>query len=655
MKKRVFAALLCLALLASLVPAAFAVFADVPDQETARNAEVLRMLGIMEGDGEGRFRPNSNLTRAEFCKMAVVLSGKRSVVTRYASRTVFPDVRAPHWAAGYVNYAASEEAGMIHGLPDGTFQPDRAISYGEAVTILMRRLGYTDKDTGGIWPDGYLALAGEAGMLKDLNLTGGAAITRAQAAKLFVNALTATDDEGKTLLTLLGYTCDMSGDPVTIWSVDLSTGKVRLSDGTTYEMENPMELAALKGVKGYLVTRAKKVAAFLPVLSVAGGAVSDAAIIVSADGSTVGVDALTGGADHYAVYRNGARASVDALKKGDVVTYNAAINAIQACDTRVLTYYENCEPSPATPTKIKVLCGTEFDVLPTAQASLAAFKPGKTMILLLAADGRVAGAVENGGASVNAFGYVNGAGKLSLICGGTLIPLEGTYADYAKQAVRITQSGKTVNLYKQTNTAAGALNVKEKTLGDRKLADGVLVFENGEQVAMETLTVIDKSRIAYARTNAAGEVDLIVIVDSGNTYYGIAKKGSGTKSGYPFEDITYTTLQVNYGTNRSTSALECAYAFRDGDYVEAVLNADGTRYTSVTTLSKLAAVPASAWIGDTVVNYGGQTYTVSADAVCYNRDAGAWFDGGLAAAKAYGGTMDLYVKDGVVRAVEVRA
>ena len=90
------------------------------------------------------------------------------------------------------------------------------------------------------------------------------------------------------------------------------------------------------------------------------------------------------------------------------------------------------------------------------------------------------------------------------------------------------------------------------------------------------------------------------------------------------------------------------------------INRNG-RLTSLSFLTKLASVPASAWIGDTAVNYGGQTYTVDPDKViCWNRDAGDWFkasDNGtaLATAKAYGGTMDLYVKDGVVRAIEVRS
>ena len=661
MKKRVFAALLCLALMASLVPAAFAagLYADVTDPETARNAEVLRLMGVMEGDGNGQFRPNSSLTRAEFCKMAVVLNGKRSVVTRYASRTVFPDLRAPHWATGYVNYAASADAGLIHGMPDGTFQPDRPITYGEAVAILMRRLGYTDKDTGGIWPDGYIALAGEAGMTKGLTLSGNASITRAQAAKLFVNALTAENDEGKSLLDTLGYTCDTTGDPITIWGVDMVNGKLRLSSGDPIEMENPMELFALIGVKGYVVTKDKKAVTFLPVVSNAGNAVSDAAIIVSANGSAAGFDALTGGATNYTVYRNGVRASAGALKKGDVVTYNAANNTIQACDTRVAVYYENCEPSPAAPTSITVLGGTEFKVMTTAQGSLAQLKPGKNMIIQLTADGRVAGAVDSGsanGLNGNALGFVDGKGKASLICANTLIELAGSYSDYAGQAVRVSQSSKTVYLSKQSSSNTGALDLTAKTLGTRKLADGVLVFSDGALTSLEALGVsrVEANRIAYARTNAANEVDLIAIADSGKVLYGRAVMTEREVDDYVFGG-KYIERKIAVNDNKGTSApVVTGYTARNGDFIEAVLNADGTRYTSVTVLTKLASVPASAWIGDTAVNYGGQTYTVPSGVICWNRDAGDWF-ADLAAAKAYGGTMDLYVKDGVVRVIEVRA
>lgn len=90
--------------------------------------------------------------------MLVTLMGSSDVL-RYKTVTIFPDVRASHWAARYVNYAVRGEK-LLSGMPDGTFQPDRAISYGEAVTILMRLLR-TDADaaSGGIWPEGYIDLA----------------------------------------------------------------------------------------------------------------------------------------------------------------------------------------------------------------------------------------------------------------------------------------------------------------------------------------------------------------------------------------------------------------------------------------------------------------------------------------------------------------
>lgn len=660
MRKRVFAALLALALTLSLSPAALAEgFADVTDTATAQNVEVLRLMGVIEGGDNASFRPNSSLTRAEFCKMAVVLSGKRSVVARYGSMTIFADVKASHWAAGYINYA-SKDAGLIHGMPDGSFQPDRAISYGEAVTILMRQLGYKDENTGGVWPYGYIALAGEAGMTKGVTAAGGASITRAQAAKLFVNALTAKNDEGVTLLAKLGYT--VATTATTLYSVDAANGTLRLSDGTTPKLAKSMASTALNGLKGYVVTNAAgEAVTFLPVTSASGSTVVDAAIVVSADKSTAGFDALTGGATNYTIYRNGVRATASALKKYDIVTYNAENNTIQACDTRVVVYYESCDPSPSTPNTVTVLGGTKFSVLTTAQQSLSTFKPGQVMVLQLTAGGQVAGAVENGtsGAQGNAFGYVGTDGKVSLICGSTLIPLTleniTVPTNVTGKAVRIAQNGRTnVYLSAQTSGASGVLDLTARTLGSRKLADSVLVFKDGQPTSLEALGVsrVEQSRITYARVNTAGEVDLIVIADDTNTFYGRAIVRS-----YPTDTPGefYTKIQVDRGPKIGmTEELASGYPVHTGDFVSTQFNSNKSNFYNMVTLTKLASVPASAWIGDTAVNYGGQTYVVYPDTLlCWNRDGGTWF-ADLVAARVYGGTMDLYVKDGVVRAIEVR-
>ena len=667
MKKRVFSLLLALVLTlsAAAIPASAAEsFSDVTDKKTAQNVEVLRLLGVIEGNGAGQFNPSGLLTRAEFCKMVVVLMGKGSDAMRYKTVTIFPDVRATHWAAGYINLAVRQsEPKLLAGLPDGTFQPDSYITYGQAVTILMRVLGFADKDSGGIWPDGYINLAKSTGVSAGVNLTGSANITRAQAAQLFVNVLS-TGKDGK------GYTpagCTKGDKEVTL--VSMNGDKLRISgEKDPKTLVRPSSSSALNGLKGYLLTNSDgKVVTFVPkTSSTTGAAVSNAAVILPADKSTSGISALTDGRTDYTVYRNGVLSSVSALRKNDVVTYDAVSNTVYACDTRVTVYYESCDPSPSAPVSIKVLGGTQFEVLPTAQQSLSKFKPGKTMTLLLTSDGTVAGAVE-GDYSVrgNAIGIVDSDGNVKLLCGSTTIDLvlDGIKPDMTNlkgKLVSISSSSKTsVGLYAKTGGVSGDLNVREGTLGSKKLASGVLIFDDGvlKNLSDLTETTVPQSRISYARTNANGEIDLIALSSTSGEKYGRAQIYSKPEQEDDLNGGT-TEVQVTYLTVTSATGdvvkdVRCAYSVRSGDFVAVKLRDDG-RLQTLSVLDKLGEVSASAWIGTTAVNYGGRTYTVPSDVLCWNRDGGSWLDGGAEAALAYGGTMNLYVRDGVVRVIEVR-
>ena len=684
MKKRVFSLLLALVLTlsAAAIPALAAEsFSDVTDKKTAQNVEVLRLLGVIEGNGAGQFNPSGLLTRAEFCKMVVVLMGKGSDAMRYKTVTIFPDVRATHWAAGYINLAVRQsEPKLLAGLPDGTFQPDSYITYGQAVTILMRVLGFADQDTGGIWPDGYINLAKSTGVSAGVNLTGSANITRAQAAQLFVNVLS-TGKDGK------GYTpagCTKGDKEVTL--VSMNGDKLRISgEKDPKTLVRPSSSSALNGLKGHLLTNDDgKVMTFVPkTSSTTGAAVSNAAVILPADKSTSGISALTDGRTDYTIYRNGVLSSVSALRKNDVVTYDAVSNTVYVCDTRVTVYYESCEPSPSAPVSIKVLGGTSFDVLPTAQQSLSKFKPGKTMTILLTSDGTVAGAVEGDySARGNAIGIVSGS-KVQLLCGSTTIDLSltGMTVDSKLDGklVSISSSSKTsVGLYAKTGGMSGDLNVREGTLGSKKLASGVMLFDDGVLKNLSDLTDVSvpQSRISYARTNANGEIDLIALSSTSGELYGRVSVYMETKPGYSYQDtnadgtpkvdgsgnpvmITVpaeTTTKISVDVNGTVyGPYTSGYGVRSGDFVAFKENGGKTGFSQMLTLDKLGEVSASAWIGKTAVNYGGRTYTVPSDVLCWNRDGGSWLDGGVEAALAYGGTMNLYVRDGVVRVIEVRS
>ena len=702
MKKRILTWLLAVGMLASLltVPAGAANatrFSDVADNYTATAIETLRLMGVLDGYSDGTFRPNAALTRAQFCKMAVYAMDGGSELGRYSTVTIFPDVKPSFWASSYINMAAKK--GIIAGFADGKFKPNQTVTAGQAVTILMRGLGYKDENMGGVWPQGYMAEAKTCGLLKSTGITSAySALTRGQAAKLFLNLFEAKRGTGEGAVVLFSFTPEK--DEVYLTNLDAGKGTLT-AGGKTYNMAHPVTSTSLIGSKGKVVLNGDgEILTFLPVTG--GSGISNAAVIIGSNGSALGLDSLTGGSG-YTIYKNGSPASAADLKKYDVATYSAATNSVVVCDTKVSVYYEDCTPSPSNPTTITVL-GTELNVLPTAVESLSQFKPGQQMILLLTADGQVAGAVatNTSGARSNALAVVDASGGMQLICGSTLVKIGGDGSGYENSVVSVTSiksGGKAaLSLRAVSGKVSGDLDVQAGTLGGKKLAANAMIFTGGKQVALAELSRsgVRASRISYARTNWAGEVDLIVLSNGLSTdeIYGRAvvkttnekrwvwNSNAGenaphtSQSGYmedgewiwndgygpyaPHQEgvngntVTSDTQTISIETSSKTyGPINSANNVRTGDFVAVQLNKAGTMFTRFETMSKLSSISSGAWVGKTAVNYGGRTYEVASDVQCYNADTGKWMND-LDTAKNYGGTMNLYVYDGMIRIVEVR-
>ena len=251
-------------------------FSDVTDSATALNADVLRLMGVVSGTGGNQFNPGQVLTRAQFCTMVVNFMGKRDDVVLHSTRTIFTDVDSTHWARGYVNLAASttiggskEQAGspLISGVGDGRFLPDQQITLDQAVTILIRVLGYSGGQVGAVWPDGYMNLAKSIGLTDGLSLSAGSALNRAQAAQLFVNALTCKTGAGQVYYTTLGQ----AKENIVLLAVNTETddgsalGAVRTSEGTYLPSAEDVAPSALVGHMGSLVLNDKsEIITFVP-------------------------------------------------------------------------------------------------------------------------------------------------------------------------------------------------------------------------------------------------------------------------------------------------------------------------------------------------------------------------------------------------------
>lgn len=199
MKKRFIS--LCLTLALTAAPAG-AAFSDISSGSLQQTASILGSLGIMQGTGNNRFGPNRPLTRAEFCKLAVTAMGIDDA-SPYASYTIFPDVHASHWAARYVNAALRhpdfKDNYIIRGYADGTFGPDRQLTYGEVCTMLLRMLGYKESDIGPFWPADYIAQANALGLTQGVSIKDAKTpVTRADAATMLLNTLgTSTRSDGQ--------------------------------------------------------------------------------------------------------------------------------------------------------------------------------------------------------------------------------------------------------------------------------------------------------------------------------------------------------------------------------------------------------------------------------------------------------------------------
>jgi hypothetical protein len=191
--KRIVSLLLAVSMVLSICATVFAA-TTYPDlvgnnAKFAAAVDALTELKVVNGFPDGEFKPGNELTRAELAKMLVICMGLGDQVEALSARTVFSDVPATHWAAGYINAAAQSK--IIIGYPDGTFQPEKNVTYAEAFTMALRALGYGNVvEAEGTWPTAYMLKAVELELTDDMEgVTASAAALRGNTAILLWNML----------------------------------------------------------------------------------------------------------------------------------------------------------------------------------------------------------------------------------------------------------------------------------------------------------------------------------------------------------------------------------------------------------------------------------------------------------------------------------
>lgn len=194
--KRIVSLVLALSMVLGLCATAFASvnLTDVAGTKYEAAVEALIELEVVAGYPNGKYQPTKEVNRAELAKMLVICMGLEEDAERASGDNVFTDEslkdgEAYAWARGYINTAAT--AGVIKGYPTGEFKPEKTVTYAEALTMMLRALGYGNvMEAEGTWPTNAILKARELELTDDVKYNSSSdGATRGDIAILLWNML----------------------------------------------------------------------------------------------------------------------------------------------------------------------------------------------------------------------------------------------------------------------------------------------------------------------------------------------------------------------------------------------------------------------------------------------------------------------------------
>ena len=472
MKKRLLAFLLAVSMAVSMLalPAA-----------AAGNANTAVQLSItLDGmDSTQTAALNAVVTRGAFARMLVAYSTFReSVGSQGAVGTLYKDLPGSSAYAPYVRIAVQQ--GWMSGYTDGTFRPDNAVTLEEAVTAVLKLLGYKMTDLSGSFPQAQLNKASELGLRNQLERQQGEALNYEECAILFYNALTANAASGSAYGTSLGFT--------------VSNGQVDTSS------------VMLSSLKGPFIADGITQLPFAPV----------------------------------SVYRNDKVSSSAELTKYDVYYYSESLQTVWIYTRRAAGRITAVSPSASAPTSVTV-AGSTYTLGSAAVASqvssLNGGGVGQVVTLLLGMNNEAAGIVTGEEADSVFYGVVqssarslieeNGADvlqKVAVLCTDGItrtVNVDKSLNFPAGWLVEITVGSDGENVeHVRGRSTSGTINENATALGDAALADDVEILDTTSEGVAGTVrpsrlsgVTLSSSDVRYYTVNEAGQIDRLILND----------------------------------------------------------------------------------------------------------------------------------------------
>ncbi len=442
-------------------------------------AAILDVMGIMTYDAKGNFNEGQSVSRAALAKILVSASKFKGVASASSRISPFADVLYTHWGAPYISVASKNK--FMTGYSDGTFRPDKSILFEEALSAILRLLGYTNDDYTAAYPAGQVAKADDIGLTEGVNVYVGSPVPRSEMAKLVYNFLnTPKKGESSIYAVSLGYT--PTSELLTIGDVfkDNVTGPVTVKPGT---------LASLN-------LSAKR------------------------------------------VYKDGIGASLSDIENFDIIYYSKASGSIWAYSKKISGIINEITPNKESPTSVTV-SGVTYPL--TYYAAQRAFgldglENGQTVTMLLDKNGKVCDAYKASELYESLIGVMTGISSKTITAsngtkstgyyasiltldGSTIEIQQNTNSDaYVGKAVSIDVETGKIRTYSPGGNISGYVNHEAHLIGNTPIANNLKIVEiddNGNMIS-PTLSRLDgvnikQSSVLLTSRNASGAIDGLIL------------------------------------------------------------------------------------------------------------------------------------------------
>ena len=472
MKKRILAFLLAVSIAVSML---------VLPASAAGNANTAVQLSITLNamDSSQQAALNAVVTRGALARMLVSYSTYReSVGSQGTVGTLFTDLPGTSPYAPYVRIAVQN--GWMNGYTDGSFRPDNAVTLEEAVTAILKLMGYKMTDLSGSFPNAQLNKASELGLRNQVDRSQGEVLNYEECALLFYNALTANAASGSAYGSSLGFT--------------VSNGQVDTSS------------VMLKSLKGPFVAGDTVQLPFVPKM----------------------------------VYRNDKASESAELNKYDVYYYSESLQTLWVYTRRAAGRITAVSPSASAPTSVTV-AGTSYTLGSSAVASqvssLNGGGVGEVVTLLLGMNNEAAGIVTGEEADSVFYGVVqtatrslveeNGADvlqKVSVMCTDGIartvnVDKSLNFPQGWLVEIKVTPEGESVE-HIEDRRVNGTINTNATALGAAALADDVEILDTTSEGVAGTVrpsrlsgVTLSSSDVRYYTVNEAGQIDHLILND----------------------------------------------------------------------------------------------------------------------------------------------